>query len=204
MWKYILNVICWQSESSLWAYTDIIGRAGAGQELNAAEMTTEMMCDDWADINSANLLMRWTLIWMSAVASVKAKGVCPRAFIDRISEVICQHDSNSFGNLPRSPIDWLIIDPCSNRLSVGHSCLWMPNESFCLVLSQQPNPINEWEWVSSSADVNLSLCHLSHIVYWWGPQNGRGHSLRLLFVEKNPEVLLKNTTTTRQSNSCCW
>lgn len=142
------------------------------------------MCDDGADINSANLLMRWTLIWISAVASVKAKGVCLRAFIDKISEVICQHDANGFGNLPSSLMGWLIIDPCSNRLSVGHSCLWMPNESFRLVLSQQPNPINEWEWVSSSARVNLSLCHLSQIVYWWGPRNGQGHSLTLLLSRK--------------------
>lgn len=152
------------------------------------------MCDDWADINSTNLLMRWTLIWISAVASVKAKGVCPCAFIERISEVICQHDSYSFGNLPSSPIDWLIIDPCSNRISLGHSCLWMPNESFCLVLSQQPNPVNEWEWVSSSADVNLSLRYLSDIVYWWGPQNGQGHSLRPAAFVKGRKPSLKNTT----------
>lgn len=139
------------------------------------------MPEDRADITSSNLLMRWTLIWISAVASVKAKDVCPFAFIDKISEVICQHGSCSSGNLRSSTVDWLIIDLCSNRLSLGHSCLWMPNESFSPVLPQQPNPINEWEWVTSSADVNLSLCHLSQIVCWWGPGDGdwgQGHSQR--------------------------
>lgn len=28
----------------------------------AAETTTEMMCDDGADVNGAHLLMRWTLV----------------------------------------------------------------------------------------------------------------------------------------------
>lgn len=36
----------------------------------------------------------------------------------------------------------------------------LPSNAERVVLSQAPNPINEWEWVSSSADVNLSLCHL--------------------------------------------
>lgn len=148
--------------------------------------------------------MRWTLIWISAVASVKAKGVCPCAFIDRIWEVICQHDSYSFGNLPSSPADWLIIDPCSNRLSSGHSCLWMPNESFCPVPSQRPNPINEWEWVSSSADVNLSLCYLSHIVYWWGPRNGRGHSLRLLSRRKTSSLPQRESWHTVRAAAEHW
>lgn len=148
-------------------------------------MTIEIMCDEWTDINSTNLLMRWTLIWISAVASVKAKGVCPCAFIDRICDAICQHDSYSFGNLPSSHADWLIIDPCSNMLLLGHGCLWMLSESFLLTPSQQPNPINEWEWLSSSADVNLSLCHLSQIVYWWGSHNDQGHSLGpLTYVER--------------------
>lgn len=159
-------------DSNLYVHKDVIW---VSQQLNAAEM----MRDDGADINSSNLLIRWSVIWISALPCVKAKGVCPCAFIVRISGVICQHDWYSFGNL-RAPacMDWLIIDPCSNSLSRCHSCLWMPNESFCLVLSQPSNPINEWEWVSSSADVNLSLRHLSQIVYWWGPRSGRGQGPR--------------------------
>lgn len=138
---------------------------------------TEMMRDDAADINSVNLLMRWTLIWIPAPASVKAKGVCPCAFIAGISEVICQQDSSILGNLPSSPphTDWLLIpvQTASGWATVASECQASHPASSP---SQRPNPINEWEWVSSSADVNLSLRHLSHIVYWWGPRNGRGPS----------------------------
>ena len=141
------------------------------RSFNAAEMTTEMMCDDGADINSTNLLMRWTLIWISTVASVKAKGVCPRAFIDRISEVICQHDSYSFGNPTPSSFAYGLIDNwslfkqalCQTQLPLNAKRVIRPRP-----LTAAYNPINEWEWVSSSADVNLSLRRLSQIVYWWG------------------------------------
>lgn len=43
----------------------------------------------------------------------------------------------------------------------------LPLNAKRVVLPRPSNPINEWEWVSSSADVNLSLSHLSHIVYWF-------------------------------------
>lgn len=76
--------------------------------------------------------------------------------------------TRSFDNLPSLRIDGLIIDPCPNRLCC---CPWMPSESLCLIPSQQPNPINEWERESSSALVGRPDCLPMR------PHSGRGHSL---------------------------
>lgn len=148
------------------------------RELNAAELRAEMMCDGAADINSTNLPTRWTLIWMFGSGQCQSQrrlSVCIH-WRDLLA-LFVNTTRTALVISPSSPTHWLIIDLCSNRASVFGPQLPLNAKRVIRPSSSHgssPNPINEWEWVSSSADINLSFRHLSPIVCWWGASTRTG------------------------------